>query len=333
MGKSLVRRMQERTRPQFEQIDAFVAVVEHGGISAAARALDRDPSVISRRLDALEARLGVRLLSRTTRRITLTETGAAYLARVRTILIELSAADVEATDGAATPRGLLRLSLPATYARRWIAPRLPEFIAAYPEVQLELLNTDRYVDVVAEGFDGAVRIGELADSSLIVRRLARFKAGLCASPDYVARCGAPLRPADLEQHECLRFRTEGFRQGWKLRNGVEHVTQRVSGSIVSDEGDGLVAACVAGAGILHAYDWEIGRELAEGLLVRVLPDWRIDVEGAVHVVLPPGRLIPAKTRVFVDWLVRDFTPEPPWLRCGPEAHARVPGSALERQQP
>ncbi len=160
--------MQERAQPQFEQIAAFVAVVEHGGISAAARALNRDPSAISRRLDALEARLGVRLLSRTTRRITLTEAGAAYLTRVRAIIAELLAAESEAAEGAATPRGLLRLSLPATYARRWIAPRLPEFVTAYPEVQLELLHTDRFVDLVAEGFDAAVRIGELADSSLMV---------------------------------------------------------------------------------------------------------------------------------------------------------------------
>ncbi len=317
MDKSLVRQMQERARPQFEQIDAFVTVVEHGGISAAARALDRDPSVISRRLDALEARLGVRLLSRTTRRITLTEAGAAYLTRVRTILSELAAADSEAAEGAAVARGLLRLSLPATYARRWIAPRLPEFVAAYPEVQLELRHTDRFVDLVAEGFDAAVRIGELSDSSLTVRRLAQVETILCASPDYVAHRGAPTRPADLDKHECLRFPMEGFRQGWKLRSGDEHVTQRVSGSIVSDEGEGLVAACIAGAGILPASDWEIGRDLAGGRLVRVLPDWRFDVEAAVQVVLPPGRLIPAKTRAFVEWLARDFAPTPPWLRCSP----------------
>jgi DNA-binding transcriptional LysR family regulator len=314
---------QERTRPQLEQIDAFVAAVEHGGISAAARALGRDPSVVSRRLDALEARLGVRLLSRTTRRITLTEAGAVYLTRVRTILSELSAADAEAAEGAAAPRGLLRLSLPATYARRWIAPRLPEFVAAYPEVQLELHHTDRFVDLIAEGFDAAVRIGELSDSSLTVRRLAPVEIILCASPDYVARRGVPSKPADLEKHECLRFPMEGFWQGWKLRNGDEHVTQRVSGSIVSDEGEGLVAACVAGAGILLASDWEIGQELTNGRLIRVLPEWRFDVEAAVQVVLPPGRLIPTKTRVFVDWLVRDFAPSPPWLRCGPMAQGEA----------
>jgi DNA-binding transcriptional LysR family regulator len=310
--------MQERTRFQFEQIDAFVAVVEQGSISAAARVLDRDPSVISRRLDALEARLGVRLLSRTTRRITLTEAGAAYLTRVRTILSELSAADSEAAEGAAAPRGLLRLSLPATFARRWIAPWLPAFVAAYPDVQLELIHSDRFVDLIADGFDAAVRIGALSDSSLVVRHLAQFETILCASPSYVARQGVPSRPEDLAQHQCLRFPKEGFRQSWKLRNGDQHMTQRVSGSIVSDEGEGLLVACLAGAGILPASDWEIGQELADGRLVRVLPGWRFDEDGAVQVVLPPGRLIPAKTRVFVDWLVRDFGPAlPPWLRCSP----------------
>ena len=319
IGKPLVQQMQERTRSQLEQINAFVAVVEHGGISAAARALDRDPSVISRRLDALEARLGVRLLARTTRRITPTEAGAAYLTRVRTILGELSAADAEAAEGAATPRGLLRLSLPATYARRWIVSLLPAFIAAYPQVQLELLHTDRFVDLVAEGFDAAVRIGELSDSTLVVRRLASFDTVLCASPEYLARRGAPSRPEDLAKHECLRFPLEGFRGGWKLRNGDERVTQRVSGSIISDEGEGLLVACLAGAGILPASEWEIGQELAQGRLVRVLPGWRFDVDGAVQVVLPSGRLIPAKTRVFIDWLVKDFVPGPPWQRCSPSA--------------
>jgi DNA-binding transcriptional LysR family regulator len=303
--------MQERSGAHLEQIEAFAAVIEQGGIAAAARALRRDPSVISRRLDALEARLGVRLLARTTRRVSITEVGAAYLQRVQTILAELAAADVEAAEGAAKPRGRLRLALPASFAQRWIAPWVAEFISAYPDVQLELLHSDDFVDLVAEGFDAAVRIGDLPDSSLVVRRIAPFDVILCASPEYLARRGTPARPEDLGQHACLLFRKPRFWPDWRLRKGNHQVVQTVSGPIVTDEGEGLLVACLGGAGIMGAASWMIGKELAEGRLVRVLPDWRFDVEAAIQVVLPPGRLVPAKVRVFVDRLVQELTP-PPW---------------------
>lgn len=307
--------MQERTGAHLEQIEAFAAISEHRGIAAAARALGRDPSVISRRLDALEARLGVRLLSRTTRRIALTEAGAAYLQRVQTILAELSAADVEAADGAATPRGVLRLSLPAAFTRRWIAPWLSDFARAYPSLRLELMHSDHFVDLVAEGFDAAVRIGQVPDSSLLVRRLAVFDTVLCASPAYVARLGAPARPEDLERHACLCAPRPRYYPDWKLCRDAECVIQRVSGPFISDEVEGLLVACIAGAGILPAAEWLAGQELADGRLVRVLPKWHFDQASAIQVVLPPGRLVPAKTRVFIDRLVRDFTPVPPWRRC------------------
>ncbi|WP_035693724.1 LysR family transcriptional regulator [Azospirillum halopraeferens] len=306
--------MQERTGAHLEQIEAFAAVAEHLGIAAAARSIGRDPSVISRRLDALEARLGVRLLSRTTRRITLTEAGAAYLHRVRAILGELSAADTEAAEGAAAPRGVLRLSLPAAFTQRWIAPWLPGFVTAHPALRLELLHADRFVDIVAEGFDAAVRIGEPADSSLVARHLAAFETVLCAAPAYLADRGAPARPEDLDRHTCLSFPKERFWPDWRLRRGDERVTRRVSPHILSDDGEGLLVACLGGAGILPAPEWLIGRELAEGRLVRILDGWRFDHSGAVQVVLPPGRLVPAKTRVFVDALVRELTPPPPWDR-------------------
>lgn len=309
--------MQERTGAQLEQIEAFAAVAEHRGIAAAARTLGRDASVISRRLEALEARLGVRLLSRTTRRIALTEAGAAYLRRVHVILGELSAADVEASEGASSPRGVLRLSLPPAFTQRWIAPWLPEFVASYPSLRLELLHGNHFVDLVAEGFDAAVRIGELTEGSLVARRLARFETVLCASPAYLARRGAPASPADLEAHACLCFPKERFWPDWRLRMGDERVTQRVSGPILSDHDEGLLIACLGGAGIMPAPEWLIVGERAEGRLVRVLPDWRFDMEGAVQVVLPPGRLVPAKTRAFIDRLAREFTPAAPWMRHPP----------------
>lgn len=308
--------MQERSGTQWEQIEAFAAVAEVGGFAAAGRMLGRDASVISRRLSALERRLGVRLLARTTRKVTLTEAGASYLSRVRTILDELAAADVEVTETASAPRGLLRLSLPAEFAQRWIAPLLPAFIADYPGLQLELLHSDHFVDLVAEGFDAAVRIGELPDSSLVSRRLATFETVLCASSAYLVRRGAPRQPKDLEQHACLGMPKARFWPDWKLRKGREQVIQRITGPIVSDEGEGLLVACLGGAGIMPAPEWLVGQELADGRLVRVLPEWQLDHEGGIYVVLPPGRLVPAKTRIFLDHLIQAFTPSAPWLGSG-----------------
>lgn len=306
--------MQERAGAHLEQIEAFAAVSEHHGIAAAARSLGRDASVISRRLDALEARLGVRLLSRTTRRVALTEAGVAYLRRVQAILGELSAADAEASEGASTPRGVLRVSLPPAFAARWVAPWLAEFTAAYPLLRLEFLHGNHFVDLVAGGFDAAVRIGEMEDSSLVARRLARFNAVLCASPAYLDRAGTPARPEDLEHHACLGYPAGRFWPDWRLRMGDARVTQRVSGPILSDDNEGLLIACIAGAGIMPVAEFLIVRELAEGRLVRVLPDWRFDYEAAVQIVLPPGRLVPAKTRAFIERLTREFTPEAPWNR-------------------
>jgi DNA-binding transcriptional LysR family regulator len=290
-------------------------VAEHGGFLAAARALGRDASVISRRLDALERRLGVRLVSRTTRRVAVTEIGASYLRRVQAILSEISAADLEAAEGSAEPRGLLRLSMPTSFARLWIAPWLPDFLSRHPHLQIELHHSDRFVDFVAEKFDAAIRLGVLQDSSLIVRRLASFETILCASPTYIAAHGAPARPEDLQQHACIGLLLpQSIWPDWRLRRGDEQVTVRVSGPIVSDEGGSMTVAGVHGAGIMVASEWSIGQDLASGRLVRVLPEWRYDRSSAVHIVMPRGRFVPAKTRAFVDRLASEFAPDPPWRR-------------------
>lgn len=307
--------MQERTGAHLEQIEAFAAVAEHGGFVAAARALGRDASVISRRLDALEKRLGVRLLSRTTRRVAVTEIGASYLLRVQAILSEMSAADLEAAERSAQPRGLLRLSMPATFARLWVAPWLPDFLSSHPDLRLELHHGDRFVDLVSEGFDAAIRLGVLQDSSLILRRLATFETILCASPAYIEEHGAPERPQDLQHHACIGLSLPQVWPDWRLRRGDDRVTVRVSGPIVSDEGGTMTIAGVHGAGIMVASEWSIGRDLASGRLVRVLPEWRYDRSSAVHIVMPQGRFVPAKTRAFIDRLVQEFTPDPPWHRC------------------
>jgi DNA-binding transcriptional LysR family regulator len=303
----------EKTGGQLEQIETFAAIAEHGGFAAAARLLGKDPSVLSRRIEALERRLGVRLLARTTRKVALTEVGAAYLQKVRIILAELVAADVEATEGAARPRGLLRVTMPRTFARLWITPWLPAFLREYPELEVELELGNRYFDLVAEGFDLAIRFGGLADSSLIVRHLASFETIICASPAYLAEEGTPETLDDLKGHRCLGLMIPNFWPDWHLRRGDERASVRVSGQFRCDDGGSMVAAGLDGGGIMLAAQWSIGRYLASGQLTRVLPEWRMDHEGNAHIVLPPGQLVPAKTRVFIERVIAEFTPSPPWL--------------------
>ncbi|HEY8380566.1 MAG TPA: LysR family transcriptional regulator [Microvirga sp.] len=306
--------MHEKSGGQLDQIETFVAIAEHGGFAAAARLLGKDPSVLSRRIDALERRLGVRLFARTTRQVGLTEVGAAYLRKVRTILAELTAADVEAAEGAARPRGLLRVTMPRTFARLWVVPWLPAFLRDYPEIELELELGDRYFDLVAEGFDLAIRFGGLVDSSSIVRHLASFETILCASPAYLAEAGTPHTLEDLQNHRCLRLKVPNFWPDWRLRRGDERTTVHAPAQFRTDDGSSMVLAALDGGGIMLASEWSCGRHLAEGRLVRVLPDWRLDHEGNAQIVLPPGRLVPAKTRLFIERVVAEFSPSAPWAR-------------------
>jgi DNA-binding transcriptional LysR family regulator len=297
---------------QVEEIEAFAAVAESGSFAAAGLRLGRDSSVLSRRVTALEARLNVRLLARTTRQVSVTEVGAGYLVRVQAILAEWAAADAEASKGAAAPRGVLRLALPAAFGRMWIAPLLPAFLVKYPDIQIDAQYSDRYVDMTAERVDAAVRVGMLPPSGLVARRLARFSRLLCASPAYVAERGAPATPEDLTGHACLGFTRHRFWPNWPLRRGTERVEVHVNGSLVSDDGEALAAAAVGGAGIMLASEWLVKRQLVDGQLTQVLPDWSVedDEAGSVSAVLPPGRLVPAKTRAFVDWLATAFVPAP-----------------------
>lgn len=304
----------ERSGGQLDQIETFAAVVEHGGFAAAARILGRDPSVLSRRIDALERRLGVRLLARTTRKLGLTEVGAAYLQKIRGVLAELTAADLEATEGAVRPRGLLRVTMPGTFARLWVVPWLPDFLREFPEIEIELELGNRFFDLVEEKLDMAIRIGGLADSSLVVRHLASFDTVLSASPAYLKEAGTPHTLNDLQGHRCLGLTVPAFWPEWRLRRGEERATVRVPSQFRTDDGSSMVHAALGGGGIMLASQWSCGRHIAEGRLVRVLPEWRMDHEGSAQIVLPPGRLVPAKTRVFIERVVAEFSPSPPWDR-------------------
>ncbi|MEP6566927.1 MAG: LysR family transcriptional regulator [Mesorhizobium sp.] len=296
------------------EMAAFAAIAEARSFTRAAARVGRDATILSRRLQSLEERLGVRLLHRTTRSVSLTEAGAEFLVRVRAILAAVDEAEAAASAHAGGgPRGVLRLALPGTFGRMWIGPLLPQFLAEFPDVRIEAEFSNRFVDLVAENFDVAVRLGALEDSRLVARKVATRRRLLCASPSYLARRGTPASPQALLDHACLGF--TGFQTfpTWEMtdRSG-RRVNIEVSGPLVTDDAEVLVEAAVQGVGLMMSTDWLVGRELADGRLVPILEDWTLADEGAVYVVMPSVKGQAAKTRAFADWIGKRFAPDPPW---------------------
>ena len=304
---------------RLSELRALVALADSGSFTGAGRLIDRDPTVLSRRVQALEARLGVRLADRTTRALTLTEAGVIYLARARGILRDLDAADREASSFSdAEPRGQLRVALPGSFGRRWLAPLLAGFLRAHPRVTLDACYSDGFVDLVGQGFDAAVRLAELPDSGLIARKIATRRRLVCASPTYLARCPAITKPEDLAGHECLCFtgRKDPFRWAFRAPSGDELLVA-VTPRIASDDADLLVEAAVAGLGLFHTSDWQVGPLLASGDLVQVLPEVAAARQGGIFIVTPSS-VLPGKTRAFSDWLA-DGLASTPWTL--PLSHA------------
>lgn len=297
--------------PRFDTILAFVRVAECGSFSQAARRLGLSKSMISRQVSALETDLGVRLLHRTTRSLSPTEAGRAYLERCRRILDDLDEANLMVGSLQAVPRGTLRVSAPLSFGIGHLAQRLPDFLERCPEIRLEMGYSDRFVDLVEEGWDVAVRIGRLADSSLIVRRLAPVRLMAAASPDYVARRGMPRRVEDLADHDCL---THGVaaRSEWRLADAEGRIsTVEVEGRFHADNGDALRIMAEAGMGIVMLPTFFLGDGIRAGRLVP-LPEAFRGPEAALHAAYPHGRHLSPKVRAFVDYLAEIFGPEPYW---------------------
>lgn len=293
----------------------FAAVVASGGFAAAARALALTPSAVSKRVSRLEDRLGVRLFQRTTRQVNLTEAGERFHERSLRILAEIEEAEQEAAAVRGTPRRLLRINASVAFAKRQLAPLMPAFLARYPEVQVELAGADRYVDLVASGVDVAVRFGGQTDSSLIARKLAPLQRMLCAAPVYVEKHGLPRTPADLVRHNCLILNQQSaLLDDWLLVGPLGPLKQRVKGNFVAGNGEVLFEALLAGLGIARVTDFMAAEELRAGRLVRVLPDYTIDPHSAIYAVYAPGRHVPPKVRAFIDFLVKQYSPRPPWQR-------------------
>lgn len=294
----------------------FARVVELGGFSAAAQALGLSKSAVSKQISKLEDRLGTRLLNRTTRQLSLTEAGAAFFERCQRVEAEALAAEEAVTHLAEAPRGLLKVNAALSFGARHIAPALPDLLTQCPELEVDLSLNDRPVDLVEEGYDLAVRIGKLGDSSLVARRLAPLRRLVIASPDYLARRGRPEHPNDLKQHECLLYAYQTGGQTWSFRHsagdGERDVKVRIAGRLRINNGDAILKACAAGQGIALLPSFICGEATAEGAVERLLPDWEDGVAGGIHAVFPASRNLSPKVRVFIDFLLTRFGSEPYW---------------------
>ncbi len=294
----------------------FARVVELGGFSAAAQALGLSKSAVSKQISKLEDRLGTRLLNRTTRQLSVTEAGAAFFERCQRVEAEALAAEEAVTHLAEAPRGLLKVNSALSFGVRHIAPALPDFLAMCPELEVDLSLNDRPVDLVEEGYDLAIRIGKLGDSSLVARRLAPMRRLLFAAPDYLARAGRPKHPNELRQHECLLYTYQTSGQTWSFRaaeGGTERdVKVRISGRLRINNGDAILKACIAGQGIALLPSFICSEAISEGVVERLLPDWDDGTPGGVHAVFPASRNLSPKVRVFVDFFLTRFGSEPYW---------------------
>jgi LysR family transcriptional regulator for bpeEF and oprC len=281
----------------------FVKVAERRSFAQAARELGITQSGVSNAVARLEERLGVRLLARTTRRVNLTEDGAAFLDRCQRVLAELDEAEAVLGRARATPAGRLRVDMPVSFGRLKVVPLLGAFRTAYPDVTLALSFADRYVDLVEEGIDVAVRLGALQDSSLIARRLTQSQFRVYGSPAYFAKHGRPRTPEDLARHNCLAFTSRETRQirNWRFRRGDGELTVTPHGNMTFSDGAAVCAAACAGYGLAQMHDYFADAPLADGVLERVLQRFEPAAD-AVALVYPPTRHLSPKVRVFVDFM-------------------------------
>lgn len=297
---------------KLKQIETFVAVVAQGSLSAAARFEGVAPAVIGRRLDALEARLGVKLLVRTTRRLRLTHEGSAFLESSQRLLTDLANAEASVSAGGVKPSGHLRVTAPAGFGRRHVAPLVPQFRDLYPDVTLSLNLSDRVVDVTGEGFDCAVRVGDMPDSSLVSVRLADNRRLCVATPAYLAARGRPQLPAELSEHDCLTLSSDASQtRGWAFRQDGEVTHFKPSGPLDCSDGQVLHEWCLAGLGIAWRSTWEVEQDIAAGRLVAVLEDFAAPPNG-IYAVFAQRRHLALRVRLWMDFLKHTYSQASYW---------------------
>lgn len=295
------------------EMSVFVAAVDAGNFSAAARLLGLTPSAVSKQIGRLETRLGARLLNRSTRRVSLTDVGREFYDRSRAILADIDDAERAVGQASDRPRGRLRVTASISFGQRQIVPMIPEFVSRYPDLRVDVVFSDHMIDMVEEGIDVAVRVSAPADSALIARRLVPDRRVICASPAYLDVHGTPGKPEELATHNALIYSTV-YSDTWRFDGPGGPRAVRMSSNFGANSGEAIRDLALGGLGIARLATFLVGPDIKAGRLVELLPDWRDPQENIIHAVYPSRRLVPPPTRAFVDYLVEQLTPVPPWDR-------------------
>ncbi|CAN5764474.1 LysR family transcriptional regulator [soil metagenome] len=291
---------------KFKQLESFVSVATRGSLTAAAAAEGVAPAIMGRRLDALEERLGVKLLIRTTRRITLTHEGSAFLEDCQRLLSDVANAEASVSAGGVKASGHLRITAPAGFGRRHVAPLVPRFREQHADVTISLNLSDRVVDLAGEGYDCAVRVGDLPDSSLVSVRMADNRRLCVATPDYLKRHGTPQTPAELSRHDCLSLSSDASQtRGWAFKVKGEVVYMKPGGPLDCSDGQVLHDWCLAGWGIAWRSTWEVESEIAAGRLVPMLEEFAAPANG-IYAVFPQRKHLPLRVRLWIDFLKHNY---------------------------
>jgi DNA-binding transcriptional LysR family regulator len=315
----------ERGQIDLVDITAFLRVAETGSFARAAERLGLAKSIVSRRVSRLEERLGARLLTRSSKGAQPTDIGETYFARVSRSLADLEAAQEEVAIAVAEIAGPIRLTGPLSFGAAYLAPALAAFADLHPRVELDISFEDRAVDLIAGGFDLAIRIGNLPDSSLTARRLAPVRSAVLASPEYLARRGRPQHPRDLAGHDAILYANAGAAEQWRFRTGNAWERVRVTGRLRADNGEMLRAAACAGLGVVILPTFIASPAIESGALEIILADYPLE-EAGLHAVMPPGRGATARVRALVAFLAERFGPEPAWDPCWGKSAPLVDGS-------
>ncbi len=306
---------------RLKQMQTYVLVATRGSLTAAATAEGVAPAMIGRRIDALEARLGIKLMIRTTRRISLTKEGEAFLEDCQRILLDVENAEAAVAAGGVRAAGHLRITAPAGFGRRHVAPLVPRFLASHPDVTLSLDLSDRVVDLVNEGYDCAIRIGDLVDSNLVSVRLAANRRVVVGSPRYLAHAGVPKTPDDLVHHNCLGFGAGNQQRGWLFCFGKSSRMVRVSGNVDCNDASVLTEWAHAGHGLAWRSLWEVGEHLASGALVEVLGEFAAP-ENGIYAVFAQRKHLPVRVRTWIDFLRFSYSAPDFWKSADNDASTR-----------